>query len=254
MLFAILFLKTGKAETLLCLARSSFDSGFLNEGESYCQKVINTIEKSLLIRDDLAIQYDILSFCNLLLINNMTEMSNDDKLNIILVGIKNTNRALAINSHSQYYWHHLGIFYWHYYQNTNEKHNLLKSIQSLLNALKINPKNSNIWNTLGVIAGDHLSVSQHCFLKSMKLSAASTEMQWANLGVVYLKDASLCVNLNDDLVFQAHKAFNQSQSQNPNYVNSWIGQTLIAGIHYFFFEFENKRELNFISILFFKKM
>lgn len=200
----------------------------MDEGETYCQKVINTIDKSMLVRDDLALQYDILSYCNLLLINSMTEMSTDDKMNTILVGIKNTNRALAINSNSQYYWHHLGIFYWHLYQLTDEQRNLLKSIQSILNAIKLNPENSNIWNTLGVIAGDHLSVSQHCFLKSIKLSAATTEMQWSNLGVLYMKDAGQCVNLEEDLIFQAHKAFNESQAQNPNYVNCWIGQALIA--------------------------
>lgn len=109
-------------------------------------------------------------------------MSNDDKLNTILIGIKNTNRALSINSASQYYWHHLGIFYWHLYQVTDEHHILLKSIQAILNSIKINSNNSNIWNTLGVIAGDYLSVSQHCFLKSMKLCSATTEIQWSNLG------------------------------------------------------------------------
>jgi len=218
----------GKAETLLSLARKSFESGYLNEGEDYCQKVINTINKSLVIRDDLALQYDILSYCNLLLIINMTEMPNDDKMNTILVGIKNTNRALAINSKSQYYWHHLGIFYWHLYQLTNEQRNLSKSIQSILNAIKLNPANANIWNTLAVIADHDLSVSQHCLLKSIKLSAATTETQWSNLGVVYMKDAALTVNLEEDLIFRAHKAFNESQAQNPNYVQCWIGQALIA--------------------------
>ena len=190
--------------------------------------MINTIEKSLLVREDLALQYDILSCCNLLLVNHMSDMSGDDKINTILIGIKNTNRALAINSDSQYYWHHLGIFYWHLYQATGEKRNQLKSIQALLNSIKLNPRNANVWNTLGVIAGDHLSVSQHCLLNSIKLCAATTEMQWSNLGVVYMKDAALCVNLEDDLIFRAHKCFNESQAQNPNYVNCWIGQALIA--------------------------
>lgn len=144
----------GKAETLLCLARNSFESGFLNKGETYCQKVINTVEKSLQLREDLALQYDILSYCNLLLINHMSEMSSDDRINTILIGIKNTNRALAINGDSQYYWHHLGIFYWHLYQAAGEERNLLKAIQAILNSIKLNPRNANVWNTLGVIAGD----------------------------------------------------------------------------------------------------
>lgn len=218
----------GKAETLLCLARNSFEAGFLNQGETHCQKVINTIEKSLLVREDLALQYDILSCCNLLLINHMSEMSGDDRINTILIGIKNTNRALAINCDSQYYWHHLGIFYWHLYQATGEQRNQLKAVQAILNSIRLNPRNSNVWNTLGVIAGDHLSVSQHCLLKSIKLCSATTEMQWSNLGVVYMKDAALCVNLEDDLTFRAHKCFNESQAQNPNYVNGWVGQALIA--------------------------
>ena len=218
----------GKAETLLNLAKDSFSNGYLHEGELYCQKVINTIEKSLKIRDDLALQYDILSICNLLLINNLSELSNDDKLNTILIGIKNTNKALSINFESQYYWHHLGIFYWHLYQITNEERSLLKSKQACLNSIKINPENSNVWNTLGVIAGDHLAVAQHCFLKSIKLSSASTEMQWSNLGVIYMKDANQCVNLEDEKIFQAHKAFNESQAQNPNFTQCWIGQALIA--------------------------
>lgn len=42
-----------------------------------------------------------------------------------------------------------------------------------------------------------------------------------------MKDAALCVNLEDDLIFQAHRAFNESQAQNPNYVNCWIGQAMV---------------------------
>lgn len=190
--------------------------------------MITTVEKSLQLRDDLALQYDILSYCNLLLVNHMSEMSSDDRINTILIGIQNTNRALAINGDSQYYWHHLGIFYWHLYQAAGEERNLLKSIQAILNSIRLNPRNANVWNTLGVIAGDHLSVSQHCLLKSLKLCAATTEMQWSNLGVLYMKDAALSVNLEDDLIFRAHKCFNEAQAQNPNYVNCWIGQALIA--------------------------
>lgn len=61
-------------------------------------------------------------------------------------------------------------------------------------------------------------MSQHCFIKSLKLND-NDAVTWTNLGVFYL--------INDDLRL-AHECFKKSQAIDPEYSNAWIGQAFIA--------------------------
>ncbi|KAB0804312.1 hypothetical protein PPYR_01282 [Photinus pyralis] len=78
------------------------------------------------------------------------------------------------------------------------------------------------WNLIGVIAFKRdkkdYALAQHALIKAVTADDGSA-VAWCNLGTLYLV-------LEEPKL--ANEAFSQAQRADPNYVNSWIGQALIA--------------------------
>ncbi|CAH0550739.1 unnamed protein product [Brassicogethes aeneus] len=78
------------------------------------------------------------------------------------------------------------------------------------------------WNLLGNIAmkfeQPKFALAQHAFIKAVEADH-NAAISWCNLGILYF--------LKDDVKL-ANKCFAEGQRSDPNYVNSWIGQALIA--------------------------
>lgn len=69
-----------------------------------------------------------------------------------------------------------------------------------------------------VLEPKNYALAQHAFIKSIELEQ-NNAIAWCNLATLYL---------HLDKVQLANKAFSQAQRSDPNYVNSWIGQVLLA--------------------------
>jgi superkiller protein 3 len=123
-------------------------------------------------------------------------------------------------------WHDLAVCYLNHAINSDTQ----ELFQQLINkALAIaqycTSKNSTYWqhwNLLGNIAMNleppNYRLAQHSFIKAV-IADNNSAVSWSNLGTLYfmLEEYKL-----------ANEAFSQAQRSDPNYVNSWIGQALLA--------------------------
>lgn len=219
----------GLGETLFLIGQQAFANGFIYTGYRASMQAMLHLRRAVELRGDLCIAYDLLCQCNLAVLMHTNREQKVLRVRSIEEGIRFANCALSINCGVPGYWHHLGLFYWFRHEENDDCTTYLgKTVQCLLNALKLQPANRNIWNTLGVVAADCLPFAQHCFLKALKCSAANSEGLWNNLAICYLLDASRYMHFADEAVMRAHQAFCESQAQNPYFVNCWIGQALVA--------------------------
>lgn len=105
------------------------------------------------------------------------------------------------------------------------------AIRCFKRAIKIEPGNHEFWNALGVATTEvSPRASQHALIRSLYINEKNSRV-WTNLGMLYL--------LQNDIEL-ASKAFTRSQSVDPEYVYSWIGQGLVSVISG---EFETAQEL-----------
>nr|XP_022913012.1 tetratricopeptide repeat protein 37 [Onthophagus taurus] len=97
-----------------------------------------------------------------------------------------------------------------------------KAFAAIHHCIITNPGNWAHWNLMGVLAffkePKSYSLSQHSFIKATILDK-NCAVAWCNLSTLYL-------HLNE--IKLANDAFSQAQRCDPNYINSWIGQALIA--------------------------
>lgn len=142
-------------------------------------------------------------------------------------------------------WHDLAACYLAHACDTDDKEKSAKlfdlSLHTIKHCTKINPSYWQHWNLMGNIycrrgilikslylimsnnnfcipEERNFALAQHCFIKAViadKNSAAS----WCNLGTLYL--------ILGDLKL-ANQAFAEAQRADCDYVNSWIGQALLA--------------------------
>ena len=70
-----------------------------------------------------------------------------------------------------------------------------------------------------MISAKNHSIAQHCFIKSIQLNKSTNEVPWNNLGILYFQKNNIQL---------PHKALCRSQSEEPSFVNCWIGLSLIA--------------------------
>jgi len=102
------------------------------------------------------------------------------------------------------------------------KNTCFKAFSILKRAALLGKNNHLIWNNLGLVASskfcDEKTVAQHSFITSIKCEA-NNWIAWCNLGVLYLTASKIQL---------AHQAFSVAQRLQPSFVNSWVGQALIA--------------------------
>ncbi|PNF23763.1 hypothetical protein B7P43_G16832 [Cryptotermes secundus] len=96
------------------------------------------------------------------------------------------------------------------------------ALAAVKRSILLNPRDWQHWNLLGVIASSvelsNLDLAQHAFIKSIQLEK-NNAITWTNLGTLYLY-------LNE--IQLAHEAFKVAQRSEPSYIESWIGQALVA--------------------------
>ncbi|KAJ8909617.1 hypothetical protein NQ315_004979 [Exocentrus adspersus] len=134
-------------------------------------------------------------------------------------------KAINLTEDNVLIWHDLGVCYLYHAMNTegNGKQQLfLYSLAVARHCTSTNPSRWQHWNLLGNVAmrkdPPNYALGQHAFIKAVTADH-NTAVAWTNLGILYL--------LMDNIKL-ANKAFSQGQRSDPNYVNSWIGQALIA--------------------------
>ena len=101
---------------------------------------------------------------------------------------KALTRALNLQPENVACWQDLALsFHYRILQNENdvEKDLKLKCFTTIRKALALDPKNSDLWNILGVFSAHHqdFALGQHAFIKSVSLQ--SNAMAWSNLGRYY---------------------------------------------------------------------
>lgn len=136
-------------------------------------------------------------------------------------------RAIKINNDHPLLWYQLAANYYYRankYSDSpeNQKSNYQLAQETVKNAIKLNPSSWMNWNLLGVICAtkeiNNLKLAQHAFIQAVTVDKKSYT-SWTNLGVLYLTQSQIKL---------ANKSFAMAQQSEPNYLNAWVGQAMIA--------------------------
>lgn len=238
----------GLAESCLCRARSCFSRQLLGCCRDSCQEAVDALLKAVEERKDLSCLWKLLgNACTLVaqlpdcyahlcirrwLTNSSSacEEANEflvlDKENVFQQGVRCYCRALSLDPNNSLMWHDLANVY-HLQANFLKPSAMKKQLReyalvAVKKSILLNPRNWQHWNLLGVIASsvelNNLDLAQHAFIKSIQLEN-NNAVTWTNLGTLYL-----CLNE----IQLAHEAFKVAQRSEPSYIESWIGQALVA--------------------------
>ncbi|XP_069681678.1 tetratricopeptide repeat protein 37 [Periplaneta americana] len=237
----------GLGETCLCLARSYFTRQLLGCCRDSCQNAVNPLCTALEERKDLSCLWKLLGDASTLVAQlpdkysylqfrawattaacdheDDTKFVELEKANVFQQAVRCYCRALSLASGNALVWHDLAYVY-HlqagYIEEVETKTQLQEhALAAVKKCVMLNPKNWQHWNLLGAVAASpelgNLGLAQHAFIKAIQLE--NNAITWTNLGTLYL-----CLNE----IKLAHEAFKVAQRTDPAYVESWIGQALIA--------------------------
>ena len=93
------------------------------------------------------------------------------------------------------------------------------SVTCFQRAIELEASNADFWSALGVTTMRlNQRVAQHSFVRSLHLNERNPRT-WTNLGVLYMEQ------IDHEL---AHEAFSRAQSIDPDYVDAWVGEGLVA--------------------------
>eukprot|EP00124_Ichthyophonus_hoferi_P002996 Ihof_evm2s233 gene=Ihof_evmTU2s233 len=97
--------------------------------------------------------------------------------------------------------------------------NLSLAVEAAKRAVVQDSSAPRLWGVLGVVAAKAANprLAQHAFIKSLNLQ--NNAGTWTNLGVFYMLHGQIQL---------AHKAFAQSQAQDPSMPRAWVGLAIIA--------------------------
>lgn len=126
-------------------------------------------------------------------------------------------------------WYNLG---WAEYRTKNllggvtSAENLLSSskcskaaVASFKKAIELEASNPDLWDALGVATTTaNPKVAQHSFVRSLHINERNPRA-WTNLGVLYMQQT------DHEL---AHEAFCRAQAIDPDCVDAWVGEGLVA--------------------------
>ncbi|XP_076666464.1 superkiller complex protein 3 isoform X3 [Andrena cerasifolii] len=133
--------------------------------------------------------------------------------------------ALSISPQSALLWHDLASCYLmqlHLDPLVDHKTLAGKCIGAAKHAVKLCPSMWLHWNLLGVICMSpyiqNYALAQHAYIMASDKDL-NNAVVWSNLGTLYLHIGNL---------YKANEAYSQAQRADPAYVNSWLGQALIA--------------------------
>ncbi|KYM94057.1 PREDICTED: tetratricopeptide repeat protein 37 isoform X2 [Cyphomyrmex costatus] len=237
----ILALK-GLAQACLGLARQNIEKQFLCRARENLQQAADNLINAIMIRSDLLCNWKLLGdvcyriitlpekYCYLRIksvlmkCDSTEEYVNIKEDEILTLSIRCFCRALSMQN-SALLWHDLTCCYLiqlNRASTVNKNDVATKCYATAKHAVKLNPQSWLHWNILGVICMSvyikNYALAQHCFIMAIDRES-NNAIVWSNLGVLYL-------HLGD--IFKANEAFSRSQRADPSYVNSWVGQGLIA--------------------------
>lgn len=136
-------------------------------------------------------------------------------------------RGIKLNHDDPLLWYQLAANYYNRGIKSsdsieNRKNNFQLAQETIKNAIKLNPKSWMNWNLLGIICAtkeiSNLKLAQHAFIQAVTVDKKSYT-SWTNLGVLYLIQKQIKL---------ANRAFAMAQQSEPNYLNAWVGQAMIA--------------------------
>ncbi|XP_056637029.1 tetratricopeptide repeat protein 37 [Diorhabda sublineata] len=228
----------GLAETCIYQAKECYRDQRLGSAQTHAQKALNYLSTALGHKNNFSCLWKLIAdvflfvsdlpeqYCSLKVTEDLMEgKSVIDKEEMFVLATSCYCKAIGLME-DILLWHDLSNCYLKHALSVNdrEKRDTLLSYatQSAQHCVSSNPKYWQHWNLLGIIAMEQIppnyALAQHYFIKAVTVEN-NNPIAWSNLGVLYfiMGDVKL-----------ANKAFAQGQRSDPNYVNNWIGQALIA--------------------------
>ncbi|KAL0112836.1 hypothetical protein PUN28_012243 [Cardiocondyla obscurior] len=237
----ILALK-GLGQACLGLAKENIAKQFLCRARENLQQAVDSLVDVIMIRSDLVCNWKLLGdvcyriitlpekYCYLRVKSVLMKYDDVEKYinikgdEILLLSIRCFCRAISIQD-SASLWHDLVCCYLMQLNrdSTVSKNDVaIKCYAAAKHTVKLDPQSWLNWNILGVICMSvyvkNYALAQHCFVMAID-KESNNAIAWSNLGTLYL-------HLGD--IYKANEAFSRAQRADPSYVNSWIGQGLIA--------------------------
>ncbi|KAK7074327.1 hypothetical protein SK128_021742 [Halocaridina rubra] len=235
----------GLAEALIASARKHYEQFFHVNMKEACVRAIGLLFKAAHMKPSCTTPWKLLGdACTLLFtvpssiatfsipamllereIEDIELRVEVDKLQILQLGARCYGLSINMKKDDSNLWHDLGVNT--YFQGLVVDSNggkedevkdlLLRAIRSLKKSLELDPSNTRLYNSLGVVAAHNAvgeyQLAQHSILKAIECQP--TALNWTHLGALYLSH-------NDPQL--AHEAFSQAQAIDPSFVTCWVGQ------------------------------
>ncbi|KAK2577968.1 hypothetical protein KPH14_011630 [Odynerus spinipes] len=170
-------------------------------------------------------------YCYLQVIPSLINYKSTEKYIIIkrkelfLLSTRSYCRALSLSRDSALLWHDLACCYYAqllFNPLADRRDIATKSLAAAKYAVKLCPTSWLHWNILAIICMTpevkNYALAQHSYVMSISRES-NNALVWSNLGIFYL-------NIGD--LYRANEAFSRAQRADPAYMNSWIGQAIIA--------------------------
>ncbi|XP_003703191.3 superkiller complex protein 3 [Megachile rotundata] len=233
----------GMAETCLALAKEYISKQLLGRAKDYLQRAMDNLTTAVKERKNTSCiwkllgdvcyrvatmpeKYSHLKVSSILIKRNDTEdVVMLKQRDLFLLSSRCYCCALSLTSHSSLLWHDLASCYLMQLKldpSVDHKKLAGKCLAAAKHAVKLCPSMWLHWNLLGVICmSPHIknyALAQHAFIIAIDKGLNNATV-WCNLGTLYLHIGNL---------YKANEAYSQAQRVDPAYINSWVGQAIIA--------------------------
>jgi tetratricopeptide (TPR) repeat protein len=236
----------GMSKAELFTAKKCFHSGLVKSGHSHCMNALKYALRSVKCSPQLCHTWKLASDCCLiqaihgqrgdfsttLEVTDFPGCNQDGlvvtRMSCIELAQQFLCKALAISPYekSSSLWHNLGISVYlkctfAKQQKSNERQILLRrSLKCLIKALDFDRANSQVRNSIAIVAYhlDLLNTAQNFLIKSIQTNMSTSEIQFSNLGYIFLQKGEFRL---------ASVAFKRCQAEEPLYSRSWLGNALV---------------------------
>ncbi|CAH1115105.1 unnamed protein product [Psylliodes chrysocephalus] len=229
----------GLSETCICQAWECYRDQRLGTARDHAQSALKHLTLAVKERNNFSCLWKLIGdaclfvtnlpekYCCLFVTDTLMEGKRIiEREDLFALATSSYCKAIGLTEDNVLIWHDLSNCYLKHALHTEDKEKRSMLFAYATAAAKhcsaSNPKNWQHWNLLGniVMSQDerNLALAQHYFIKAVTVEN-NNPISWCNLGILYL--------LMGDIKL-ANKAFAQGQRSDPNYVNNWIGQALIA--------------------------
>ncbi|KAK5647507.1 hypothetical protein RI129_002399 [Pyrocoelia pectoralis] len=234
----------GLAETCILQAKQFKRDQRLGMARDYAEKALDMITIAIRQQNDLSCLWKLAGdscvliaklpdrYCCVLALKAFAEgCSSEENVvlereELLLLAERCYHKALSIVENKTMLWFDLAACFVLHAHNCEDKQKVemyySKAADILESCVSLETTYWQFWNLMGVVAFErdkkNYALAQHAFIKAV-MADDSSAVAWCNLGVLYL--------ILEELKL-ANEAFSQAQRADPNYVNSWIGQAMIA--------------------------